>query len=235
MNVFEVLNWAYSTFKHDDIKLSTSFGAEGMVLIDLLCQLFKNPRIFTIDTGRNFQETYDVWNKVLEKYKINIETYYPDQNDLSKLVTEKGPNLFYKNIEDRKECCNVRKVKPLKKALAGVDLWITGLRKEQNTNRENMEILSFNETHQVYKICPILNWSEINVWEYIRNNGVVYNKLHDKGFPTVGCMPCSRPVRPIEDKRAGRWWWEEGNKECGLHFVNGVAKPLKQQQTTWNI
>ncbi len=223
-----ILEWAYRQFPKERIKLSTSFGAEGMVLIHLLAELVGDPRVFTIDTGRNFQETYDVWQEAIKKYGIQIETHYPDPREIAKLCNEQGPNLFYASVENRKRCCHVRKVLPLDDALADTDIWISGLRRQQGQTRSEIPIITWNEKYSLYKICPLANWLETNVWEFIRNNGVPYNALHDRGFPTIGCAPCTRPVRPAEDIRSGRWWWEqEEKKECGIHIQDG--KTVRRQ------
>jgi len=209
----------YDLYGESEVKLSTSFGAEGLVLIHLLAEAVKHPRIFTIDTGRNFQETYDVWQDVIDKYRIPIEVYYPDPQDIAALNNQAGPNLFYENVENRKQCCFIRKVKPLENALKDAKVWISGLRRQQGETRNDLDIITWVEKHQVYKICPLANWFESNVWDMIRNNHIPYNKLHDQGFPTIGCAPCTRPIRPAEDSRAGRWWWEaDEKKECGIHF-----------------
>lgn len=230
-----IIAWIYETFAVEDVKLSTSFGAEGVVLIDLLTQTVKQPRVFTIDTGRNFQETYDLWQEVIARYQIEIEAYYPDPADIAALVNKAGPNLFYESVENRKQCCHVRKVKPLRAALADAKVWISGLRRQQGDTRNDLDIISWVESHQVYKICPLANWFESNVWDYVRNNNVPYNKLHDQGFPTIGCAPCTRPVRPAEDMRAGRWWWEtEEKKECGIHIVDGKVQ-RKEPGINFNI
>lgn len=223
-----IIQWIYETFDPSVVKLSTSFGAEGMVLIHLLKQQVESPRVFTIDTGRNFQETYDVWQEAIDKYKIEIEAFYPDPADLAGLLNKAGPNLFYESLANRKQCCHVRKVKPLKKALADAEVWISGIRRQQGQTRQDLDIVSWVEQHQVYKICPLANWFEANVWEFVRENGVPYNKLHDQGFPTIGCAPCTRPVRPAEDMRSGRWWWEADQvKECGIHLEDGKLVPKK--------
>lgn len=234
-SALNIIKWAYRTFDHNTIKLSTSFGAEGMVMIHILANTIENPKIFTIDTGRLFHSTYDVWQEVIDKYKVKIETFYPDAKDIAELVNPEGPNLFYKSVENRKKCCYVRKVKPLKKALADADVWMSGLRRSQSESRNEIQIVSYNETHDCYKIAPLVNWSENDVWEYIRNNGVPYDKHHDRGYFTIGCEPCTRPVRPAEGLRSGRWWWEsEEHKECGLHIEGG--KIIKKKQTpNWTI
>ncbi len=217
-----IIKWVYEMFDASVVKLSTSFGAEGMVLIHLLKQEVEQPRVFTIDTGRNFQETYDVWQEAIDKYEIEIEAFYPDPADLAALLNKAGPNLFYESVANRKQCCHVRKVKPLKRALADADVWISGVRRQQGQSRQDLDIVSWVEKYQVYKICPLANWFEANVWEFIRENSVPYNKLHDKGYPTIGCAPCTRPVRPAEDVRSGRWWWETDEvKECGIHLEDG--------------
>lgn len=218
----QIAEWCFSHFDEKEIILSTSFGAEGTVIMDSFLQVNRNLRIFTIDTGRNFQETYDVWQALMDKYKIPIEVYYPDSEEIANLQKDNGPNSFYKSKEFRKKCCHARKVSPLNKALKGIKLWITGLRKSQSGFRQGLEMLSYVEERQLHKIAPIYMWEEETVWKYIRNNQIPYNKLYDKGFATIGCEPCTRPIGRSEDIRAGRWWWEEdSNKECGIHISNG--------------
>lgn len=218
----DILKWTYDHFDADRIKLSTSFGAEGMVLIHMLVSMGLKPRIFTIDTGRNFQETYDVWEETLQRYEVEIEAFYPEPADLRELLKDRGPNLFYENVENRKSCCHVRKVLPLQRALDDADVWLAGLRRQQGESRQALDIISPNKQHGVIKVCPLANWFEENVWTYVRSNGVPYNKLYDKGFLTIGCAPCTRPVRPAEGIRSGRWWWEDDDKkECGIHIEDG--------------
>ncbi len=222
---FDIIHWCYANFPAEKIMFSNSFGAEDMALHHILVSSIKNPRIFTLDTGRMFQETYDVWEDAVEKYGVPVETYFPKPEGVAELVQAPGPNLFYKSIENRKGCCGVRKIEPLKRALSDADLWITGLRREQSGARSDAGILEVAAAFGCTKVSPLLDWTEANVWEYIRNNGVPYNKLHDKGYPSIGCAPCTRPVRPAEDWRGGRWWWEsDDTKECGLH-----AKEPKQE------
>ena len=231
----EMLSWCYASFPHDRIKLSTSFGAEGMVVLDLLVNLVKTPRVFFIDTGRNFQETYDVWQQVVERYGIAIETFSPDPADIEELQRAAGPNLFYHSTDLRKQCCHVRKVKPLKRALADTDVWIAALRRGQSEARADTPVVSYSAEHGVFKLCPLAKWSGDDVWEYIRNNGIPYHALYDKGYPSIGCAPCCRPVRPSESQRASRWWWEkDAQKECGLHIEDGkVVRPASS--TSWTI
>ena len=222
LSSLEIISWAIEQFKGRKIKLSTSFGVEGIVVLDLLQRIGGKFEVFTIDTGRNFNETYEIWDSILKRYNININVYAPDADDLSKLCLQYGPNLFYESIEQRKKCCYVRKVKPLCKALLNTDLWITGLRRQQSKNRDSTQILSWNETHGIYKLCPIAKWSEENVWEYTRNNNIPYHALYNKGFFTIGCQPCTRQGRPAESQRSCRWWWEnDEHKECGIHFEDG--------------
>ncbi len=219
----EVLRWALGRFR--SIALASSFGAEDVVIIDMLMKIDKNARVFTLDTGRLNQETYDVMDAIRERYGISIEVYFPDKEDVEKMVREHGMNLFYKSVEYRKLCCEVRKVKPLNRALSNLDAWITGLRREQTDTRSNIMKVEIDHAHNgIVKINPLADWTWSMVWDYIKKNNVPYNKLHDKGYPSIGCEPCTRAIREGEPFRAGRWWWEDrSHKECGLHF-----NPLKQ-------
>lgn len=214
----EVLKWAFQTF-HPRIALASSFGAEDVVLIDMMVKINPEARIFTLDTGRLNQETYEVMDRIREKYRIKIEVMFPKSETVEAMVREKGMNLFYDSIDNRKECCGVRKVEPLNRALKSLDAWITGLRRQQSVTRTDVPKVEIDESHnKMVKVNPIVDWSRDQVWDYIRKNGVPYNKLHDMGYPSIGCVPCTRAIKPGEDERAGRWWWENPEtKECGLH------------------
>lgn len=200
------------------IVFSTSFGWEDQVISHMIFSKNLPIDVFTLDTGRLFTETYYVWNRTLETYQKPIHTYYPDAQVLQKFVTEKGPNSFYESVENRKTCCGIRKVEPLNRALSGKKIWITGIRAEQSPNRTDMEWVEWDEAHQLVKVHPIFFWTLDEVKSYVSDNHIPYNPLHDKGFPSIGCSPCTRAVAPGEDFRAGRWWWEDqSKKECGLH------------------
>ncbi len=221
----EILKWALEKFK-DKVALASSFGAEDVVLIDMILKIAKSsmsniqPLIFTLDTGRLPQETYDLMDKIKEKYKINIEVYFPDAESVEKMVSQYGFNLFYKSVELRQLCCKVRKVEPLNRALKNLDAWICGLRREQSVTRIDIKKVEVDQAHNgILKINPLADWTEQQLWDYIKENDVPYNELHDKGYPSIGCAPCTRAVKRTEDIRAGRWWWEEPQKkECGLHI-----------------
>ena len=203
----------------DKIALASSFSAEDMVITDMLCKVTASPKIFTLDTGRLPQETFDIIEGTRKKYGIEIEILFPDFKDVEKMTTEHGPNLFYESVPNRRQCCYVRKVKPLNRKLAELDAWISGLRKEQSVTRQDLQRVEKDETNNLVKINPLADWTENEVWNYIRHNDVPYNKLHDKGYPSIGCRPCTRAVKTGEDIRSGRWWWEEPeHKECGLHI-----------------
>ncbi len=215
----EVLKWALDTF-HSRISLASSFNAEDVVVIDMLTKLRKDSRVFSVDTGRLNQETYDVMDALRDKYDITIETYFPDQKEVEDMVRERGLNLFYRSVENRKLCCEMRKVHPLNRALSKLDAWITGLRREQVSTRVDIQKVEIDSGHgNIIKVNPIADWTWDMVWDYIRKNDVPYNKLNDKGYPSIGCECCTRAVKPGEDLRAGRWWWEQHtDKECGMHF-----------------
>jgi phosphoadenosine phosphosulfate reductase len=200
------------------ICLSSSMGPEDQVLMHMLIQINPQFRIITLDTGRLFPETLNLIHKTNKDYNTNMEVFFPDYKQVEKMVREKGMNLFYESVENRKFCCQIRKIEPLKRALLGMDAWITGIRKDQTLNRFNTQMVEWDETYNMVKINPLYRWTEKMVWDYIHANHIPYNELHDKGFPSIGCQPCTRAVAPGEDTRAGRWWWEDqGHKECGLH------------------
>jgi phosphoadenosine phosphosulfate reductase len=201
------------------IAFASSLGAEDQVLTHLIASINPATKIFTLDTGRLFPETYDLIERTNNRYKIRMDLYFPDTGKVENMVREKGINLFYESIENRKLCCHIRKIEPLRRALSGIDIWITGLRKEQSNSRNTMTLVEKDENNNgILKLNPLIDWTEEMVWNFIHENNIPYNKLHDKGFPSIGCQPCTRAVEPREDFRAGRWWWEmEGKKECGLH------------------
>lgn len=219
----EVLKWAWRTYGESAV-FTSSFGAEDMVIMDMLSKTGAKISVATLDTGRLPEETYRVMEEASSKYGIQIMTYFPDYAQVEGMVRENGMNLFYRSAENRKLCCRIRKVDPLNRLLKDRKAWITGLRADQTPNRRNSRTVELDEQRGIVKINPILNWSSEDVWNYIRENGVPYNELHDKGFPSIGCEPCTRAIKPGEDERAGRWWWESDNKECGLH-VNEGSEP----------
>ncbi len=200
------------------VTFSTSFSNEDQVITDLINKSTKGISLFTLDTGRLYPETYSTWSRTLEKYQARIKAFYPDKKQLQVYVSDNGPNAFYTSVELRKKCCYIRKVVPLKKALEDKAIWITGLRAEHSPARETLTVFEWDEANQVIKYNPLLNWTTAEVKDYIRINQVPYNPLHDKGFESIGCAPCTRAIQPGEDFRAGRWWWEDNEKkECGLH------------------
>ncbi len=203
----------------DKIVFSTSFQYEDQVITDFIFRNNININIFTLDTGRHFSETLKTLEKTRHKYNKNINVFFPDTQSVEKLQTEKGAYSFYDSPENRKECCYIRKVVPLERALAGAKCWITGLRAGQSNNRvSNMHKLEWNEKYNLYKFNPLLDWTLDDVKQQILEYNIPYNVMHDKGFPSIGCEPCTRAIRPGEDIRAGRWWWEDNSKkECGLH------------------
>lgn len=214
-----ILEWCIKEL-NQNIALATSFQAQGMVLVDMLMRIDNNARIFTVDTGRLNQQTYDVLDVVRSKYNNKIEVLFPDRNEVEDMVNEHGINLFYKRVENRLMCCQIRKVNPLNNFLKTVDGWITSIRSEQTAARAEAEKFELDTLHgNILKVNPIVDWSEEMVWDYINKNKVPYNKLHDIGYPSIGCEPCTRAVKEGEDPRSGRWWWEtDSAKECGIHF-----------------
>ena len=213
----EVLTACIELFK-DKIALASSLGAEDQVLTQMVTSINPETKIFTLDTGRLFPDTYDLIDRTARKYKKSVEVYFPKSDAVQEMVNEKGINLFFESVENRKLCCQVRKIEPLKRAFEGLDAWICGLRAEQSVTRQGLQIVEWDENNKLVKINPLANWTEQQVWDYISENKIPYNPLHDKGYPSIGCQPCTRPVEPGDDIRAGRWWWENPDtKECGLH------------------
>lgn len=208
----------YFIDNYSKVSLASSLGLEDQALTHFIAVNNLNVDIFTLDTGRIFPETYDLIQKTESRYKRRIEVYFPNNEDVEKMVKAKGINLFYESIENRKECCNIRKIEPLRRALSKYDVWICGLRREQSVTRENLNIVEWDELNGLIKVNPLINWTEKDVWNFVKENRVPYNVLHDKGFPSIGCQPCTRAIMEGEDVRAGRWWWENPDtKECGLH------------------
>ena len=227
-SAIDILKWSIENFGNK-IALASSFGAEDVVIIDMMVKIDKTKtKILTLDTGRLNQETYDVMDEIRKKYDISIESYFPNSEEVEEMVRGKGFNLMYESIENRKLCCKIRKVNPLNRALATLDGWITGLRREQAITRSNIKKIEIDSTHDnILKINPIADWSEDMVWKYIKKNEVPYNKLHDKGYPSIGCEPCTRAISKGENHRSGRWWWEESfQKECGLHIDPNNTKKI---------
>jgi len=218
-NPLEILK-SIAQMKGEKIVLVTSLSAEDQVITHMIFSLNLDIEIFTLDTGRMFPETYQTLQKTLEKYQKEIKVYFPAAEEVEELMTEKGAYSFYDSVENRKQCCEIRKVKPLKRSLKGKTIWITGIRSEHSQNRTEMQKIEWDAANNITKIHPLLHWSNDEVWTYIKANNVPYNSLHDKGFISIGCQPCTRAVKEGEDFRAGRWWWEDtSKKECGLHSI----------------
>ncbi len=213
----EIIRWAAETFG-SQIKFASSFGAEDVVVIDMIAKVAPQISTFTLDTGRLNDETYEVMEGVRTRYGIEVLSMFPERAAVEKLEREKGFYSFRESVEDRRECCAVRKVEPLRRALSGLKAWMTGLRRDQAASRGDTGAVEWDEGNGLAKVNPLVDWSNEQVWEYIRTNNVTYNRLHDQGFPSIGCAPCTRAIEPGEDIRAGRWWWElPDSKECGLH------------------
>jgi phosphoadenosine phosphosulfate reductase len=213
----EILEFIFNEF-NGKIGFATSLGAEDQLLTHMLAPHFDKCKIFTLDTGRTFPENYELLQNTISRYKTNIDVYFPEAAKVEEMVNSKGINLFYESIENRKLCCNVRKIAPLKRALSDLDAWIVGLRREQSVTRQDMQIVEWDEMNQMVKFNPLINYTEEQLWDEIKEENVPYSKLHDLGFPSIGCQPCTRAIEKGEDVRAGRWWWENPEqKECGLH------------------
>ncbi|MFQ5415687.1 MAG: phosphoadenylyl-sulfate reductase [Myxococcota bacterium] len=215
----EILGWAIKNFS-PRLALSCSFGArEGMVLLDMLHRLDPGTRVFTLDTGRVPQQSYDLMDRVRDRYGSPVEVIFPRAEDVESMVREEGLNLFYESVEKRQRCCRIRKVEPLRRYLSGLDAWISGLRRDQNVTRADTPKIEIDGSHGgIVKLNPIADWSEEQVLAYVREHSVPVNRLHGEGYPTVGCAPCSRAIAPGDDARSGRWWWENPEtRECGIH------------------
>ncbi|WP_447641570.1 MULTISPECIES: phosphoadenylyl-sulfate reductase [Chitinophagaceae] len=210
------------------VVFSSSFGLEDQVITDMIFSNKVAIEVFTLDTGRMFPESYYTWNQTNERYHTRVKAHYPQQETLETYVLTNGPNAFYESVELRKQCCFIRKVEPLARALKGNKVWITGMRAEQSVNRKDLPILEWDQTNQIYKFHPLLHWTFQQVKQYVSDYNVPYNPLHDKGYVSIGCQPCTRAIREGEDFRAGRWWWEDNSKkECGLHIH--AATPIAQK------
>jgi phosphoadenosine phosphosulfate reductase len=214
----EIVGWVAKTFGTDGA-LASSFGAEDMVLVDMICRVEPRITIFTLDTGRLPEETYRLIDNTSEKYGATVQVYFPEAKKVEEMVNLHGLNLFYDSIDNRKMCCGIRKVEPLNRALSGKRAWLTGLRRDQTFTRTNTAKVTLDPDHgMILKVSPLADWNSKQVWDYIKANNVPYNELHERGYPSIGCEPCTRAIREGEDPRAGRWWWEQGEtKECGLH------------------
>jgi phosphoadenosine phosphosulfate reductase len=209
---------AMITLFGNKITFASSLGAEDQVITEMIASIDKTLKVFTLDTGRLFPETYDTLQMTTERYGIPIEVYFPDAHHVEEMVHSRGINLFYESVENRKLCCHTRKIEPLTRAFSGMEAWICGLRREQSITRQDLNLVEWDEQNKLIKLNPLINWTEKQVWDYIKEKNIPYNKLHDKGFPSIGCQPCTRAIEPGEDVRAGRWWWElPQNRECGLH------------------
>ncbi|PHO12138.1 phosphoadenylyl-sulfate reductase [Malaciobacter marinus] len=213
----EVIEFFLNQYR-SKVALASSLGAEDQVLTDIIFKIDKSSKVFTLDTGRLNPETYDVMDATNLKYGVKLDVYFPNLDKVEQLYQTQGINGHFESIDNRKKCCNIRKIEPLKRALKNLDVWFTGLRSSQSITREDMKLVEWDEAFKLIKVNPLINWSEKDVWDYIKANSVPYNKLHDKGYPSIGCAPCTRAVKDGEDIRAGRWWWENPeHKECGLH------------------
>jgi phosphoadenosine phosphosulfate reductase len=225
----EVLAWAYRTFRR--VAIVASFQAESSVLIHMAASIAERPEVITLDTGRLPEETQDLIDRVQRRYPIRLHVEAPDPGDVSELVASDGPNLFLRSVELRERCCDVRKVRPLTRALEGFDAWVTGLRRDQSAGRRSTPLVQADAAHGgIAKIAPLVAWRRDQVWAYIREHGLDYHALYERGYTSIGCAPCTRPVEPGEEERAGRWWWEQSDvKECGLHVTDGRLVRAKRE------
>lgn len=221
-----ILRWMANRFPGKTV-FATSLGIEDQVITDMMCNENIDFPIITLDTGRLFMETYELLAETEKKYNKRIDVFFPERTSVERMVEKHGINLFYDGIEKRKECCRVRKLEALKKALEPYSIWICGLRRDQSITRNNVETIEWDSVHEMIKINPLANWSEARTWAYARDKKIPYNTLHDQGFPSIGCSCCTRAVKPGEDIRSGRWWWEKPeHKECGLHWVEGKLERI---------
>ena len=220
----EILQWVDVTFGDRAIQMS-SFGIEGMAIWDMYWRVNPKARLVTLDTMRLFEESYDLMDRISRRYKTEVEVHYPDTREVGRMIRQHGMNLFYKGVQNRKLCCEIRKVNPLNQALNEADAWITGLRRDQGMKRSEIRVIEEDVAHDAYKINPLANWTMDDVREYVKDHDVPYNVLHDRGFPSIGCAPCTRAVEPGADERSGRWWWESDPdaKECGIHIVEPAS------------
>ena len=213
----EIIGFFAEEFK-GRVAFATSLGVEDQVITEMISGIDPGMKIITLDTGRLFQETYDLLDITRKKYNLSIEVSFPEAGDVQNMVNTHGINLFYDSVENRKLCCFIRKTEPLSLALQGMDVWICGLRRDQSVTRQQIHAVEWDNIQKIIKVNPLVDWSLDQVWEYIRAHKIPYNTLHDKGFPSIGCLPCTRAILQGEDIRAGRWWWESSeNRECGLH------------------
>ena len=217
MTAFELLSYLINK-ESKDLAFATSLGIEDQVITEMISSLDSSIRIFVLDTGRLFPETYDLIERTNSRYNIKIEIFFPNAESVENMVNKKGINLFYNSVENRQLCCRIRKIEPLKRALKDVKIWITGLRNEHSVSRAESSRIEWDDTNQLIKVSPLIDWKEKNVWDYINKKNIPFNSLYNKGFKSIGCQPCTRAVDLGENPRAGRWWWENNeNKECGLH------------------
>ncbi len=213
--------------EHKEVIYSNSLGAEAMVLTDIICTYVPEIAMFTLDTGRLHDETLALLDRVERRYQRRIEVFYPDAKAIEQYVRDNGINGFYLGVEERQSCCHIRKVEPFKRAIAGYKAWVTGVRREQSQERALGDAIGWDDRHGLWKVSPLLDWTEEDVWAYIRARNLPYNALHDKGYPSIGCAPCTRPIEAGADPRSGRWWWENADtRECGLQPRRRVI-PLK--------
>jgi thioredoxin-dependent adenylylsulfate APS reductase len=214
----ELLRWALERF-HPRMAISAAGGVDGLAIIDMAWRIDPRVRVFTLDTGRLPPETYALFEEVRDRYGINVEFEFPDRQQVERMMFVSGPNLMYRSVDDRVRCCEIRKVEPLKRKLATLDAWVSGLRRDQWKTRKNVAKVELDRDHGgIVKLNPLADWSAEDVWDYVRKNDVPYHELFDHGYTSIGCAPCTRPVQPGEDERAGRWWWEQDtDKECGIH------------------